>query len=148
MYGNLKVFAGETAFNDYAHHLRELGEPIQPRSGLLWIFAWAAGAACWPTCTRRSSSGAERRRPAADQALPQHRAGPGYSGPTPVHPALGRIVIALFEPPPDVPDLEHRRPRWSAPEPSDRVVNGFRIWWVVVVYTVAMIAVGFHLRQA
>ena len=37
MYGNLKVFSGETAFNDYAHHLRELGEPILPRSGALWI---------------------------------------------------------------------------------------------------------------
>ena len=37
MYGNLKVFSGETAFNDYAHHLRVLGEPILPRSGLLWI---------------------------------------------------------------------------------------------------------------
>ena len=30
MYGNLKVFSGETAFNDYAHHLREIGEPILP----------------------------------------------------------------------------------------------------------------------
>src|SRR5919112_1306876 len=37
MYGNLKVFAGQQAFDDYAHHLRTLGEPILPHTGLLWI---------------------------------------------------------------------------------------------------------------
>jgi succinate dehydrogenase / fumarate reductase cytochrome b subunit len=37
MYGNLKVFAGPAAFNEYAHHLRTLGEPILPYSGVLWI---------------------------------------------------------------------------------------------------------------
>ena len=37
MYGNLKVFASKKAFDDYAHHLRELGEPILPHTGALWI---------------------------------------------------------------------------------------------------------------
>ena len=37
MYGNLKLFAGADSFNDYAHHLRTLGEPILPHTGLLWI---------------------------------------------------------------------------------------------------------------
>jgi succinate dehydrogenase / fumarate reductase, cytochrome b subunit len=37
MYGNLKVFASKKAFDDYAHHLRELGEPILPHTGGLWI---------------------------------------------------------------------------------------------------------------
>jgi succinate dehydrogenase / fumarate reductase cytochrome b subunit len=27
------------------------------------------------------------------------------------------------------------------------VVNGFQIWWVVAAYTVALLAVGFHLRH-
>jgi hypothetical protein len=27
------------------------------------------------------------------------------------------------------------------------VVNGFQVWWVVVAYTIAMLAVGFHLRH-
>ena len=38
MYGNLKLFAGQEAFDGYAHHLRILGEPILPYSGFLWIF--------------------------------------------------------------------------------------------------------------
>ena len=37
MYGNLKVFAGQAAFDEYAHHLRTIGEPILPHEGLLWV---------------------------------------------------------------------------------------------------------------
>ena len=35
MYGNLKAFAGHDAYNEYAHHLRTLGEPMLPYEGLL-----------------------------------------------------------------------------------------------------------------
>ena len=37
MYGNLKAFAGQDAFNEYADHLRTFGEPMLPYGGLLWI---------------------------------------------------------------------------------------------------------------
>ena len=37
MYGNLHVFAGQVAFDDYAHAFRTLGEPFLPFSGALWI---------------------------------------------------------------------------------------------------------------
>jgi len=37
MYGNLKVFSGQAAFDDYARHLRTIGEPFLPYSGALWI---------------------------------------------------------------------------------------------------------------
>lgn len=37
MYGNLKAFGGEAAFNTYAEHLRTFGEPMLPYGGLLWI---------------------------------------------------------------------------------------------------------------
>src|SRR5699024_2917674 len=37
MYGNLKVFAGQEAFDTYSHHLRTMGEPILPYAGALWI---------------------------------------------------------------------------------------------------------------
>ena len=38
-------------------------------------------------------------------------------------------------------------PGGAAAEPYDRVVNGFQIWSVVLAYTIAMIAVGFHVRH-
>lgn len=37
MYGNLKLFAGETAYNTYAEHLRTIGEPMLPYAGFLWV---------------------------------------------------------------------------------------------------------------
>jgi len=37
MIGNLKVFLGEQAFNDYARFLRTFGEPVLPYSTVLWI---------------------------------------------------------------------------------------------------------------
>ena len=37
MYGNLKAFGGHDKFNEYAHHLRILGEPMLPHEGALWI---------------------------------------------------------------------------------------------------------------
>lgn len=36
MYGNLKAFAGHDGYNDYAEHLRTLGETMLPYSGFLW----------------------------------------------------------------------------------------------------------------
>jgi succinate dehydrogenase cytochrome b subunit len=38
-------------------------------------------------------------------------------------------------------------PGGASPEPYQRVVNGFQIWWVVLSYLIAMIAVCFHLRH-
>lgn len=37
VYGNLMAFAGHDAYNDYAEHLRTLGEPMLPYSGFLWV---------------------------------------------------------------------------------------------------------------
>ena len=37
MYGNLKAFSGRAAFDDYAHHLRTVGEPFLPYAGALWM---------------------------------------------------------------------------------------------------------------
>jgi len=36
MIGNLKVFLGESHINDYAEWLRDLGEPVLPRTWVLW----------------------------------------------------------------------------------------------------------------
>ncbi|MFQ5768157.1 MAG: amino acid permease, partial [Acidobacteriota bacterium] len=37
MAGNLKLFLGRQAFNDYADWLREVGHPAVPHGGLLWL---------------------------------------------------------------------------------------------------------------
>lgn len=37
MVGNLKIYLGPQAINDYGHFLREVGEPLFPRETLLWV---------------------------------------------------------------------------------------------------------------
>lgn len=37
MYGNLKAFEGHDAYNEYAEHIRTIGQPMLPYSGLLWV---------------------------------------------------------------------------------------------------------------
>lgn len=46
MYGNLKVFSGQVAFDGYARHLRTVGEPScrsPARCG-------SSGSSCWRAC--------------------------------------------------------------------------------------------------
>ena len=91
MYGNLKVFAGEAAFNEYAHHLRILGEPLLPRSGALWVFRVVLLASVLGhmfaafNLWARAQQGPRRRAPATRASGP----GPGCSGPTPRSPCAG-----------------------------------------------------------
>ncbi len=150
MYGNLKVFAGQEAFDDYAHHLRTLGEPILPYGGALWIIRivllvaivahvysavtlWKRDRKARGGTSRYASSKAKRgvQRSYASFTL-----------------RWGGIIIILFI----VYHLLHLTwnvvaPGGASASPYDRLVNGFQIWWLVVIYTIALLAVGFHLRH-
>ena len=147
MYGNLKVFAGRprstttrtTCAFSASPSCRAACAVGHPRVVLVSVLGHMYAAFKLVAPARPAAGSPATRQPGPDRGPANLRV---------VHPAVGRVghrpVRAL---PPDAPDLEHRRARWAAPEPYDRVVNGFRIWWVVVVYTVAMVAVGFHLRH-
>jgi succinate dehydrogenase / fumarate reductase, cytochrome b subunit len=150
MYGNLKVFAGEAAFNSYAHHLRTLGEPLLPHSGALWILrAILLGSVLAHMYAAFTLWARARKARGGVQRYYSRRARGGvqrtYASFTL---RWGGLVIALFV----IYHLLHLTwnviaPGGPAPEPYDRVVNGFQIWTVVLAYTVAMVAVGFHLRH-
>lgn len=51
MAGNLKAFAGPASFNAYAEFLRDVGYPLLPHSGVLWVMRLgllaAAGVHIW-----------------------------------------------------------------------------------------------------
>jgi succinate dehydrogenase / fumarate reductase cytochrome b subunit len=150
MYGNLKVFAGQAAFDEYAHHLRTIGEPILPHTGLLWIVRVVllvsvvahAYAAFKLWARNHHARGGAKRYHAARAARGVQRS---YSSFTL---RWGGIIIALFV-------IFHLlnftwqvvNPGGASPSPYQRVVNGFSVWWLVAVYTLAMLAVGFHLRH-
>ncbi|MFL6046189.1 MAG: succinate dehydrogenase cytochrome b subunit [Propionibacteriaceae bacterium] len=150
MYGNLKVFAGAEAFNEYAHHLRTLGEPIFPYSGVLWVIRvilivsvighMYAAFTLWSRA--RTARGGVRR----------YRSNKARRGVQRTYASFtlrwGGLVIVLFV----IYHLMHLtwnvvHPGGAAADPYSRVVNGFQIWSVVLIYTVAVIAVGLHVRH-
>jgi succinate dehydrogenase / fumarate reductase, cytochrome b subunit len=150
MYGNLKVFSGQEAFNTYAEHLRTLGEPILPRSGALWLLRAVliasllvhvyAALRLWARADR--ARGGVKRYFTDKTKLGVQRTYASFTL------RWGGVVILLFV----VYHLLHLtwntiHPGGAAPDPYTRMVNGFQIWWVVLSYTVAVLAVGFHLRH-
>ena len=150
MYGNLKVFAGEAAFNEYAHHLRVLGEPLLPYSGALWVIRAVLVGSVLGHMYAAFSLWSRARK--ARGGITRYQSKRARTGVQRTYASFtlrwGGVVIALFV----LYHLMHLTwnivaPGGPAPEPYDRVVNGFRIWWVVIVYTIAMVAVGLHLRH-
>ena len=150
MYGNLMVFAGPEAFNAYAHHLRILGEPILPYSGALWVIRvilivsvaahMSAAFTLWSRA--RNARGGVRRYHSNKARRGVQRTYASFTL------RWGGVVIVLFV----IYHLLHLtwnivHPGGAAAEPYDRVVNGFQIWSVVLVYTIAVIVVGLHVRH-
>jgi succinate dehydrogenase / fumarate reductase, cytochrome b subunit len=150
MYGNFKVFAGPEAFNEYAHHLRTLGQPILPYSGALWVIRIVLIAsvlahmyAAFNLWSRaHKARGGTRRYYSNKSRTGVQRTYASFTL------RWGGVVILLFV----IYHLLHLtwntiHPGGAAAEPYDRVVNGFQIWSVVLAYTIAMIAVGLHVRH-
>lgn len=155
MYGNIKLFAGQEAFDHYSHHLRELGEPLLPHTGALWIIRvvlllavglhiWAA-VSLWRRASKaRTAQGATggRRYHTKNNKRGVQRSYASFTM------RWGGLIIVLFV----VYHLLHLTwnvisPGGASESPYERTVAGFEIWWVVLSYTIAMLAVGFHLRH-
>ncbi|MBA8795697.1 succinate dehydrogenase / fumarate reductase cytochrome b subunit [Friedmanniella endophytica] len=150
MYGNLKAYAGAQAFNDYSHHLRTIGEPILPYGGALWVIRVVLVAAVlahmfsafrlWARSTRARGGVQRYHSPKAKRGVQRTYASFTLR--------WGGIVIILFV-------IFHLlqltfgvvNPGGPADTPYGRLVAGFQVWWVVLAYTVALLAVGFHLRH-
>ena len=146
MYGNLKMFVGPEAFDEYAHHLRVIGEPILPYSGFLWIFrvvlivaiiahVWSA-AKLWGRANHaRGSKYAVKKRVAATISSQWMRWG-GIS-------LLFFIIFHLLQFTTSTIQVDGK----YYDSPFERVIAGFTPWWVVVIYLVALVALGMHLRH-
>lgn len=151
MYGNLKVFSGEEAFNTYAHHLRTFGEPMLPYGGLLWIFRVVLLLAL--IAHVYSASQLWKR---ANQARPQK-----YAVKKTVAASFsskwmrwGGVALLLFV----IWHLLHftigkinvgegGQAAAITQNPYQLVVHSFGAWWMVLIYILAMVALGMHLHH-
>ncbi len=145
MYGNLKVFTGSVHFNEYAEGLRVIGAPIFgplhlltiARIGLIAaivVHVWAAYSLFQQAREARPASYASRRVVQANYASLTMR--------------YGGTVILLFI----LFHLAHLT--WGiSPVHSDYIrgdayhnlIAGFRSLPVVLIYLVALVALGLHL---
>ncbi|MDT0302338.1 succinate dehydrogenase cytochrome b subunit [Streptomonospora wellingtoniae] len=147
MYGNLNVFAGRQAFDNYSHHLRELGEPMLPHGGFLWIMRVVllasvlihiyAAVVLW----RRAG----RARPVRYQVT--KRVQRSYSSYTMRYGGIGIALFAVFHVLHLTTNTIH--PGGPSDSPYERMVSGFQpeFWYVTLFYVAAVLAVGFHLRH-
>lgn len=146
MYGNLKMFAGHDAFNTYAHHLRTFGEPILPYMGLLWILRVVLLAALavhvWTAMTlwkranhARSVKYAAKRKAASPLTSRWMR----WGGIT----LLLFIIWHLLNF--TVGKINVQGGKTS--DPYDLVVDTFDVWWMTILYLIAMAALAMHLHH-
>lgn len=147
MYGNLKVFSGQAAFDDYAHSLREIGYPILPESGFLWIFRMALLASILIHIYSAAVLTIRARKAREQRYVVKKRVQRTYASYTM---RWGGVLIALFV----VFHILHLTTNNIAPggksdSPYERLYNGFQpeFWYVTLFYVLAVIAVGFHLRH-
>ncbi len=146
MYGNLQAFAGHDAFNEYAEHLREIGEPMFPHSGLLWVLrvgliaSLVVHVACAVALWRR----ANRARTVK------------YVVKKNTHSTLssrwmrwGGVTLLLFV----VWHLLNftigkvNVSGGPTDDPYVLLVDSFETWWLTLLYLLAMLALGLHLHH-
>ncbi|GAA6527698.1 succinate dehydrogenase cytochrome b subunit [Intrasporangium sp. DVR] len=145
MYGNLKIFSGVAAFDHYAESLRTLLTPILPVGGVLWLLrallvvavvahVWAA-AQLW-----RRANGARSTRYVAKEAA--------RAALTSKAMRWGGLALLLFI-------IWHLLqftmikfnvgPDAAGDSVGRLVISSFQVWWVALIYVLAMIALAMHL---
>ena len=145
MLGNLKIFFGEQALNTYASWLREVGEPALPGEGMLWIIRVVLLVS---VVAHIVAATILARRARAARPVPYAHRRPVTTSYASRTMRWGGVIIALFIVY-HILDLTTGtlNPNGQHGEVYDNVVADFSRWYVTLAYTVAMIALGFHLRH-
>jgi succinate dehydrogenase / fumarate reductase cytochrome b subunit len=145
MIGNLKIFLGEESLNTYAEWLRVVGEPALPAQGLLWLVRIVLLVSVVAHIV--AATILARRARAARPVKYAHRrpVSTSYASRTM---RWGGVIILLFVIY-HILDLTTGtvNPNGVPGEVYDNVVADFSRWYVTLAYTVAMIALGFHVRH-
>lgn len=145
MLGNLKIFFGSDEFNGYAHWLRTLGEPFLHHEWALWIVrvvlvvAVVAHATAAYQLSRRDIKARPtkyaHKRPRASYATRTMR--------------WGGIILGLFIVW-HILDLTTGTVHpggFQSGHPYQNVIDTFSTWYGNVIYIVAMLALGLHIRH-
>ncbi len=145
MYGNLKIIGGIAPFDEYALHLRTLLTPILPFGGFLWLFrallVIALVAHAWSAfyLWSRARGARTTRYVAKEAARVTLRSKTMRWGGVAL---LAFLVWHLLQ-----FSILKFNVGSGAVNGSEGllVISSFQVWWVVLIYFVAMVALGMHL---
>ena len=145
MLGNLKIFFGQQALDTYAAWLREVGEPAVPANGLLWVVRVVLLVSVVAHIVSATVLARRARRARPVRYAHRRPVSTGYAARTM---RWGGVIILLFV-------IYHildlttgtLNPNGVHGQVYDNVVADFSRWYVTLAYTVAMVALGFHLRH-
>ncbi len=147
MYGNLKMFLGATAFNEYAEWLKgDILHPLIPTGWFIWIFrAFMVAAIALhiysdATLWRRAKA-ANPTAYSAKKTLAQT-----YSARTMRWGGIILLGLLIFH----LAQFTVKAALVSSPAnatPYNMVIAEFSVWWLVVVYALWLVTVCMHVRH-
>ncbi|OZM81096.1 succinate dehydrogenase cytochrome b subunit [Pseudonocardia sp. MH-G8] len=147
MVGNLKIFFGMAAIDTYAHWLREVGEPALPHGTVLWIVRVVLLVSVVAHIVSATILARRARRARPVRYAHRQPVQGSYAARTM---RWGGVIIALFVVY-HLLDLTtgHLNPHGVHGEVHANVVADFapERWFVTLAYTLAVVAVGFHIRH-
>ncbi|MGW5739245.1 MULTISPECIES: succinate dehydrogenase [Streptomyces] len=145
MIGNLKIFFGPEEINHYAHWLRTVGEPFMHYEWTLWLIRVVLVVAVVAHAT--SAYQLSRRDIKARPTKYVHKkAGTSFATRTM---RWGGIILALFIVW-HILDLTTGTVHPGGYEhlhPYQNIIDTFSTWYGNVIYIVAVVALGFHVRH-
>ncbi|MGW3013962.1 succinate dehydrogenase [Streptomyces sp. NPDC001219] len=145
MIGNLKIFFGPDEFNGYAHWLRVAGAPFMHHEWTLWLVrvVLVAAVVAHATSAYQLSRRDLRARP---HRYAHRRARTGYATRTM---RWGGIILGLFVVWHllDLTTGTVHTGGFQSGRPYQNVVDTFSTWYGNVIYCVAMLALGLHIRH-
>lgn len=146
MYGNLKVFAGHDAFNEYAHHLRTFGEPMLPPSGLLWVVRLVLVVALVVHVSSFVALARRARAARSQKYVVKRNLASSLSSRTMRWGGLTLLIFIVWH-------LIHFTIGKVNPDggptndPYNLLVDSFSLWWMTIIYLLALVALALHLHH-
>jgi succinate dehydrogenase cytochrome b subunit len=145
MLANLKIFFGRDSIDGYARWLREILDSALGHAGFLWVFRMGlvVCVVLHMTAAIQLARRAHRARPAGYQH--RRKTQGSYAARTM---RWGGVILALFVVY-HILDLTAGvlNPNGVEGAVYDNVTADFRLWYVTLFYTVAVVALGFHIRH-
>ncbi len=146
MYGNLHAFAGHDAFNDYAEHLRSFGEPFFPAAGALSILRAGLVLALIVHVYSAFALWSRAKRARTTPYVMKKRTGATWAS---LLMRWGGVTLLLFI----VWHLLNftigkvNVQGGPTDDPYNLLVDTFDVWWLTLIYLVAMLMLGAHLHH-